>query len=143
MASLHGRGFSKRATIVPIAVLAALLQALLLFVATGGGHARQFHSATSATSANSSLGASAGALGSADCGAPAHGEGAPAPACPLHPHCCVPGSLALAFLDRAEASVALPLATGRTTPLGRPAEPGAQGPEPAPPWSSRAPPSLG
>jgi len=74
MASLRGTRFLKRATIVPIAVLAAMLQAFLLFFAIGGGHTRHSPGASAAL-----------ALASADCGAPAHRGETPPPFCPLRP----------------------------------------------------------
>ncbi|MBG0810556.1 hypothetical protein IY145_14380 [Methylosinus sp. H3A] len=135
MASLRGRGFSKRATIGPIAVLAAMLQALLLFFAIGSGHAHR---------SAAGVGAPAGLdVASADCRAPGHRGEAPPPACPLHPQCCALGSAALSPLDSDVSSVALRVSSGEATTLGFAVEPDARGPEPAPPWSSRAPPSLG
>lgn len=129
MAGLRGRGFSWRATIVPIAVLAALLQALLLFAAIGPAHA---HHAPPGL-----------ALASADCGGAAHPGEAPGPHCPLHPQCCALGTASLAPLIGAVLSMLLPVSPGETMTLGVAAERGAHGPAPARPWSSRAPPFLG
>jgi hypothetical protein len=132
MASLR-RAVFERATIVPIVVLVVMLQALSLLSAFGFGHS---HSALG-------LGAPAGlALASGDCGAPAHHGEAPSPACPLHPQCCALGSAALSPLLGEGPSFLLPIATGETKRRGFAVLLGAHGPEPAPPWSSRAPPAL-
>jgi hypothetical protein len=89
--------------------------------------------------------AQGGAHGSAglvdiDCVAPSHHDEAPSPACPRHPHCCLLGSAVASPPDLFRAFVFLRPEPDEADFIGLAAEEGERGPDPAPPWSSRAPP---
>jgi hypothetical protein len=120
-----------RATIARLAVLASILQAVLLLAAVAGNGACRSHDAPASFE-----------IASADCGASAAGQQSPtSPTMPHDRQCCIIGS-AVSLSDAVEAFVSLSAGAGETAVIGFSCDPGTLGPEPARPWSSRAPPSL-
>lgn len=115
-------------SVMRIVALLSMLQAVFLAVVVAG-HLEQ-----------GGLHGSAGLLERVDCVAPAHHDDAPAPACPRHPHCCLLGSAVMSPPDLFRAVVFLWPEPGEADIIGLAVEEGDRGPDPSPPWSSRAPP---
>lgn len=116
-------------TILRVVILLSIVQTLLLAVTFGGDLA------------HAGLRGSAGLFESVDCGAPSHRDDAPPPACPHHAHCCVFGS-AIASLDLFRAFVLFTPESGDVERIGLANEARERGPDPSPPWASRAPPAI-
>jgi hypothetical protein len=132
MASLRNqRVVLTSATIVRIVTLLSFLQGLLLASLGGGEIAR---------SAHAGLRGSVSLLEQVDCVASSHHDDAPSPACPRHTHCCLLGSPIASPPDLFRAIVLLRPESGEAETIGLAAEEGDRGPDPAPPWASRAPP---
>jgi hypothetical protein len=110
-----------------IVALLSMLQAVVLAVGVAG-HLTQ-----------SGLSGSANLL-EVDCVAPSHHDEAPTPACPRHPHCCLLGSAVASPPDLFRAFVFLRPESDVADMIGLAAEECERGPDPSPPWSSRAPP---
>jgi hypothetical protein len=110
-----------------IVALLSMLQAVVLAVGVAG------HLAQSGPSGSTGLLA-------VDCVAPSHHDEAPAPACPRHPHCCLLGSAVASPPVLFRAFVFLRSEPDEAGMIGLAAEEGERGPDPSPPWSSRAPP---
>jgi hypothetical protein len=79
-------------------------------------------------------------LREAVCVAAPHHDEAPPPACPRHQHCCLLGAAVASPPDLFRAFVLLRPEPDATDIIGLAVEDGKRGPEPSPPWSSRAPP---
>lgn len=129
MASLRDqRAAPMSAFVMRIIALLSMLQAILLGVVVAG------HLAQSA------LHGSVGLLAQVDCVAPSHHDEAPSPACPRHPDCCLLGSAVASPPDLFRAFVFLRPEPDEADIIRFVAEEDERGPDPSPPWSSRAPP---
>lgn len=117
------------ATILRVVILLSIVQTLLLAVIFGGDLA------------HAGLRGSAGLIESVDCVAPSHHDDAPPPACPHHAHCCVLGS-AIASLDLVRAFVLFRPESREAETIALANEEREHGPDPSPPWASRAPPAA-
>lgn len=132
MASLrYQRAVSTSATIVRLVTLLTFLQTLLLTAVVGGDFERPAHAG---------LRGSASLLERVDCISSSRHDDAPPPACPRHTHCCALGSAIAEPPELFRASVFLRPEPGEAENIGLAAEVGERGPDPSPPWSSRAPP---
>lgn len=74
------------------------------------------------------------------CVAAPHHDEAPPPVCPRHPYCCLLGSAMASPPDLFKAFVLLRPEFGEADLIDVAAEEDERGPDPSPPWSSRAPP---
>lgn len=117
------------ATILRVVILLSIVQTLLLAVIFGGDLAHV------------GLRGSAGLFESVDCVAPSHLDDAPPPACPHYAHCCVLGS-AIESFDLFRAFVLFRPESGDVETIGLAIETHERGPDPSPPWASRAPPAV-
>jgi hypothetical protein len=111
-----------------VVTLLSILPALFLAVAGGD-------------SAHAGSAGPAGLLASVDCSASTHGD-APSPACPHDMHCCVLASAMASPPDRFRAFVLFRPEPGEARLIDPDAEEADRGPEPSPPWASRAPPPV-
>jgi hypothetical protein len=125
------RAVSTSATIVRMVALLSFLHTLFFTVVVSEDPARFAHAG---------LQGSARLLERVDCIASLHHDEAPDPACPRHAHCCVLGSALLEPPEFFRAFVFLRSPPDETAIIGLVAEAGDRGPDPSPPWSSRAPP---
>ncbi|ATQ68813.1 hypothetical protein CQW49_13675 [Methylosinus trichosporium OB3b] len=121
------RAVPTSAFVIRIVALLSMLQAVVLTVAVAG-HLAQ----------GGLLGSTG--LHAADCVAASHHDEAPSPACPRHPHCCLLASAVGSPPDLFRAFVFLRPEPDEADIIGVVAEEDERGPDPSPPWSSRAPP---
>lgn len=131
MASMRDhRAVPMSAIIMRVVTLLSILQAVLLAVTAGGDLAR------------SGLHGSVGLFETIDCVSPSHHDDPPPPACPRHKQCCVLGSVIASPPDLIRAFIFLRPEPGEADAVGPVAEEDLRGPDPSPPWSSRAPPFI-
>lgn len=116
------------ATIMRVVTLLSILQALLLAVASGD-------------LAHAGPRGAVGLVESVDCATSSHHD-APSSACPHHLNCCILGSAIASPTDLFRAFVFFRPEPGEARIIGPNAEEGEHGPEPSPPWASRAPPRF-
>ncbi|MBY6243844.1 hypothetical protein [Methylosinus sp. Sm6] len=115
------------AFVVGIVGLLSMLQAVVLALVVAGPLAQ------------GGLHGSTGLL-EVDCVAASHHDEAPSPACPHHPHCCLLGAAVASPPDLFRPFVFLRPEPDEADIIGLAVEEGERGPDPSPPWSSRAPP---